>query len=84
MGLAVRIITALALTGLCAACEDAATKAEKQYAIVQSSGGTNADLCEAGNKVAAAYLARQDSARYSEWKIRANLYCLRRDQGVVY
>jgi hypothetical protein len=54
-----------------------AEAAEKEYAIVDESGGSPDERCAAARKVAAAWLKAQDRAKWQLSDVRAELDCNR-------
>lgn len=68
------LILALILTAL-TGCSDPAADAERELAIIEKTHASNDELCKAKRKVADAYLKAQDSYKYEQAKVSANLAC---------
>lgn len=66
------IVGALVLAG----CSDPVKDAERELEIVESSGGSSAEVCEAKSKVAAAYLEAKDAKGYEQAKLSADITCM--------
>ncbi len=62
------------LAGL-SGCSDPAADAERELAIVEKAGGSDAELCEAKRKVADAHLKAQDAEKYEAAKVSASISC---------
>jgi len=60
---------------LLASCKSAGEEAAKRYEIVEKSGGSPQELCDAGEEVAAAYLEEQNRTEYQWWRVKAGLNC---------
>ena len=63
------------------ACSNSAQDAERELEIVQQSGGSLDEICEAKRKVADAYLKAQDADKYQIAKSYADMACLDAQTG---
>jgi hypothetical protein len=63
------------------ACSNSAQEAERELDIVQQSGGSLDEICEAKRKVADAYLKAQDADKYQIAKSYADTACLDAEIG---
>jgi hypothetical protein len=66
------IIGALVLAG----CSDPVKDAERELEIVESSGGSSADICAAREKVADAHLKAHDQQAYRNARLSADVQCM--------
>lgn len=69
--LAMFAVVAIALT----ACDQRAADEEERYRIV-SRNGSDAEKCTQARAVAEAYLQSKNEAKYKEWKLTADIYCM--------
>lgn len=60
---------------LLAGCTSEAERAEQQVSLIENSGGSGNDLCEAKKKVADAYLNANDAEHYKTAKLYADTTC---------
>ena len=61
------------------ACADPVADARKEADIVQQTGGSNREICEAERRYAEALLKAHDRKLYREAKLIAEGYCLSAD-----
>lgn len=66
------IIGALVLAG----CSDPVKDAQRELEIVESTGGSSADVCKAKEKLADAYLKARKAKEYETARVYANITCM--------
>ena len=64
-------------------CADRAKEAEEQYRIVERTGGTTQERCDAAGKVADAYLEQKNEKDYQFWRLIRDTACLSAKLGVM-
>jgi hypothetical protein len=68
-------LATLAIGG-CNTASGEAEAAERQYAMLQKNGGSEAELCEAARKVEQAWLKAENAEKHKLSKITADSSCL--------
>lgn len=68
---------AVAASAALLGCSDPTEDAKRELAILQKSGASVGEICDAKKKVADAYLKQQDAYNYRMARIEAETYCLR-------